>query len=149
MEPLKDPCGDRVVKSHPPPPAKPLSEEMLYPEAGNRKKPDIDVLRKHMLREGTLHKETVLDIITRVTEVFRGESTLIKTRDPITVVGDIHGQYYDFVKLLDVGGDPTTTQTQYIFLGDYVDRGSYSVEVLMLIFSLKISYPKRIWMRRR
>ena len=42
----------------------------------------------------------------------------IKCRDPITVVGDIHGQYYDFVKLLDVGGDPTTTNTQYIFLGE-------------------------------
>jgi len=52
------------------------------------------------------------------------------------------------VKLLDVGGDPTTTNTQYIFLGDYVDRGSYSVEVLALIFSLKIRYTKQIWMLR-
>lgn len=147
MEPLKDPCGDRVVASHPAPPAKPLSEELLYPD-GNRKKPDCDQLRKHLLREGTLKKETLLDIITRVQEVYRGEPTLVKCRDPITVVGDIHGQYYDFVKLLDVGGDPLTTQTQYIFLGDYVDRGSYSVEVLALIFSLKILLPKRIWMLR-
>lgn len=72
----------------------------------------------------------------------------LKVRDPITVVGDIHGQYYDFVKLLDVGGDPTSTNTQYIFLGDYVDRGSYSVEVLALIFCLKIRYTKHIWMLR-
>jgi serine/threonine-protein phosphatase 2B catalytic subunit len=147
MEPLKDPVGDRFVKSHPPPPARPLTEQLLYPD-GSKKKPDCDQLRRHLLREGTLTKETLLEIVGRVTEVYRSEPTLIKCRDPITVVGDIHGQYYDFVKLLDVGGDPTTTQTQYIFLGDYVDRGSYSVEVLALIFCLKICYPKKIWMLR-
>ena len=71
---------------------------------------------------------------------------MIKLKDPITVVGDIHGQYYDFIKLLDVGGDPPNTQ--YLFLGDYVDRGSYSIEVLLLIYSMKLTFPKRIWMLR-
>ena len=120
MDALKDPCNDRFVKSLPPPPALPLSEQLLYPD-GNRKKPDCDQLRKHMLREGTLTRETLLDLIARVTEIFRSEPTLLKCRDPITVVGDIHGQYYDFIKLLDVGGDPLTTQTQYIFLGGKQD----------------------------
>ena len=77
MEPLKDPVGDRVVASHPPPPARPLSEELLYPD-GNKKKPDCDQLRKHCLREGTLTKEMLLDIIERVTEVFKGEPTLVR-----------------------------------------------------------------------
>mmetsp|Transcript_4604 Transcript_4604/g.11269 ORF Transcript_4604/g.11269 Transcript_4604/m.11269 type:complete len:515 (-) Transcript_4604:620-2164(-) len=147
MEGLKDPCGDRVVKSLPPPPARALDEALLYPE-GDKKKPDVAVLKKHLLREGKLHKQTLLDIIARVTEIYRSEPTLVKVRDPITVVGDIHGQYYDFVKLLDVGGDPMTTQTQYLFLGDYVDRGSYAIEVLMVLFCIKISLPKRVWMLR-
>jgi serine/threonine-protein phosphatase 2B catalytic subunit len=77
MEPLKDPVGDRVVASHPPPPARPLSDELLYPD-GNKKKPDCDQLRKHCLREGTLTKEMLLDIIERVTEVFKGEPTLVR-----------------------------------------------------------------------
>lgn len=58
----------------------------------------------------------------------------------------MHGQYYDFVKIIEVGGDPS--KTKYIFLGDFVDRGNFSVEVLLLIFSLKINYPNNIFMLR-
>ena len=76
MEALKDPCNDRVVKTLPAPPSKPLSEELLYPD-GNKKKPDCDQLRKHLLREGTLTKETLMDIISRAQEIFRSEPTLV------------------------------------------------------------------------
>lgn len=63
-------------------------------------------------------------------------------------MGDIHGQFYDFLKLLetDVGGNPETTK--YIFLGDYVDRGSYSIEVLLLILAIKIARPRHVIMLR-
>ena len=71
---------------------------------------------------------------------------MLKLKDPVTVVGDIHGQYYDFVKMLDVGGDPENTK--YLFLGDYVDRGSFSVEVVLLVYALKLNYPKTVFLLR-
>jgi len=78
--------------------------------------------------------------------VFRRERNMLELKDPVTVVGDIHGQYFDFVKLLDVGGNPETTK--YLFLGDFVDRGNFSIEVIMLLFSIKINYPSTIFIIR-
>ncbi len=67
------------------------------------------------------------------------EPNVLTIEDPITVVGDIHGQFYDLIKILDVGGDPESKK--YIFLGDYIDRGSFSVEVVLTLYSLKV----RLW----
>ncbi|EUD68099.1 protein phosphatase [Plasmodium inui San Antonio 1] len=65
---------------------------------------------------------------------------------PVVVCGDIHGQFHDLKELFHIGNEPP--EVNYIFLGDYVDRGKYSVETFLLLLALKIKYPDEITLLR-
>ena len=67
------------------------------------------------------------------------ESNVREVQCPVTVCGDIHGQMYDLLELFRIGGQPP--DTNYLFMGDYVDRGYYSVEVISLLVALKVIRP--------
>jgi len=132
---------ERVVKDTPPPISTLLED--FWPETGPI---NLDKLRVHLVGEGRLKPEDAARLVKKATEIFRAEPNLLNIPQPVTVCGDVHGQFYDLMKLFEVGGDPKTTQ--YLFLGDYVDRGSFSVEVLLYMYALKINFPKTFWMIR-
>ncbi|KAJ2391678.1 3',5'-cyclic-nucleotide phosphodiesterase (PDEase) (3':5'-CNP) [Coemansia sp. RSA 2603] len=115
-------------------------------EDDDETRPQCSFLREHFFREGRLREQDALAIIQHATQMLRAEETLLTIDAPVTICGDVHGQYYDLMKLFEVGGDPATTQ--YLFLGDYVDRGYFSIECLLYLYALKLRYPQTLFMLR-
>ncbi|KAJ1943451.1 3',5'-cyclic-nucleotide phosphodiesterase (PDEase) (3':5'-CNP), partial [Linderina macrospora] len=128
------------------PPATAIPEHSDVFENGDQSKPNCDFLKDHFFREGRLRESDALAILEEATSILKAEPTLLTLSSPVTICGDVHGQYYDLMKLFEVGGDPATTQ--YLFLGDYVDRGYFSIECLLYLYSLKIRYPTSFFMLR-
>ena len=108
--------------------------------------PDWRLLKDFMAREGSLTKEQMIRLLNAALEKFSSESNLVQIEEPICVVGDIHGQYADMLNMINKAGEPGTLN--YLFLGDYVDRGLFGIEVCVLLFSLKINYPRTVMLLR-
>ena len=79
-------------------------------------------------------------------KIFLEQEILLEIEAPIKICGDIHGQYYDLIRIFQFNGFPS--QSRYLFLGDYVDRGKESIETVCLLFAFKIKYPNDFFMLR-
>lgn len=134
---------ERAVKTVTPPATfTPTDQQVFLPNG----LPNCDFLKDHFFHEGRLREDQAIRIIRDATDLLASEPNLLDVPAPVTVCGDIHGQYYDLMKLFEVGGHPSNTS--FLFLGDYVDRGSFSFECLIYLYSLKLSYPDTFWMLR-
>ncbi|XP_047942487.1 serine/threonine-protein phosphatase BSL1-like isoform X2 [Salvia hispanica] len=85
-------------------------------------------------------------------QIFMQEQTVLQLKAPVKVFGDLHGQFGDLMRLFDEYGFPSTagdiTYIDYLFLGDYVDRGQHSLETITLLLALKIEYPENVHLIR-
>ena len=113
-----------------------------------------------------LTEQEVRSICHKAREVFMSQQVLLELEAPIKICGDIHGQYYDLLRLFEFvtfpssplyyfnaslctcryGGFPP--DSNYLFLGDYVDRGKQSLETICLLFAFKIKFPENFFLLR-
>eukprot|EP00743_Colponemidia_sp_Colp-15_P001661 GILK01001814.1.p1 GENE.GILK01001814.1~~GILK01001814.1.p1 ORF type:complete len:514 (-),score=127.26 GILK01001814.1:104-1645(-) len=98
-----------------------------------------------------LHKKYLWMLLLKMKEILTATPTLVDINVPrdghFTVCGDVHGQFYDLMNIFQLNGEPSESNP-YLFNGDFVDRGSFSVEVIVSMFALKACYPNHFHMTR-
>ncbi|KAK4696346.1 serine/threonine-protein phosphatase PP1 catalytic subunit, partial [Lecanoromycetidae sp. Uapishka_2] len=116
---------------------------------------DIDDMITRLLDAGYSTKITkavclknaeITAICTAVREVFLSQPALVELSAPVKIVGDIHGQYTDLIRLFEMCGFPPNAN--FLMLGDYVDRGKQSLETILLLFCYKLKFPENFFMLR-
>ncbi|MES1908496.1 MAG: hypothetical protein MHM6MM_001419 [Cercozoa sp. M6MM] len=115
---------------------------------------DVDSIIERLLevrnsrpgKQVQLAEHEIRGLCLKCRDIFVEQPVLLELEAPIKIVGDIHGQYYDLLRLFEYGGFPP--DANYLFLGDYVDRGKQSLETICLLFAYKIKYPENFFILR-
>ena len=107
---------------------------------------DLDAWLEKIRRCEPLEEHEWKSLCARVKELLVEESNVQSVHSPVTVCGDIHGQFHDLLKLLETGGE--VPETNYIFMGDFVDRGYHSLESFTLLMLLKARWPAHVKLLR-
>ena len=106
---------------------------------------------EHQKQQKLIAKEFASKIVVDMIEMLKQSSTQVEIDIPkkgeVTVCGDIHGQYYDLPNIFAINGVPSE-EDPYLFNGDFVDRGAYSVEVILSLFSWKLAFPNHVHLTR-
>ena len=93
-----------------------------------------------------LKEEEIKFLIDKSLPIIKEQKMLVELEAPLHVCGDIHGQYYDLLRIFEHCGYPG--EYNYLFLGDYVDRGKQSLETVCLLLCYKIKYPEKVTLLR-
>ncbi|SCM20372.1 protein phosphatase-beta, putative [Plasmodium chabaudi adami] len=107
---------------------------------------NVDEWINKLLKCQLLTVEEVKLMCTLLIDILKNEPNCVQVPVPVTVAGDIHGQFYDLLELFHIGGLPP--DVSYLFLGDYVDRGYYSCECFCLVACFKIKHPSKVTILR-
>ncbi|ODN06549.1 Serine/threonine-protein phosphatase PP2A catalytic subunit [Orchesella cincta] len=107
---------------------------------------ELDEWIERLLDSKPLLERDVERLCKMAKVIFAEEPNIVEVKTPVTVCGDIHGQYKDLLRIFQMGG--SVPETNYLFLGDYVDRGKNSVATISLLVALKVRHKHRITMLR-
>ena len=100
-------------------------------------------------RRYKLKESDIVTVVKEAKELIRKEPMVLRVQAPIKICGDIHGQYDDLLQLLLLGGLPDKdAKMRYLFLGDYVDRGSEGVECMTLLLCMRVLFPAQVFLLR-
>ncbi|ELP83612.1 serine/threonine protein phosphatase 2B catalytic subunit, putative [Entamoeba invadens IP1] len=135
--------GERTVQTHFSLETRPLQKNMLFEQDG---KININMLRNHFFREGRLSIDCALELVRAAKALLLAEPNMLVVDAPVIICGDIHGQFYDLLTIFDI--TKPVEKNRYVFLGDYVDRGDFSCEVLFFLMAHKINYPNQFYFLR-
>lgn len=122
-----------------------------------RRKYDLDIeeMIQRLLDAGYAYKRTksvclknseIAMICSVAREIFLSQPSLLELSAPVKIVGDVHGQYTDLIRIFSKCGFPPASN--YLFLGDYVDRGKQSLETILLLLCYKIKFPENFFLLR-
>ncbi|TNV73192.1 hypothetical protein FGO68_gene6014 [Halteria grandinella] len=111
----------------------------------------VEKLMSFLSSQKVLHRKFAIMVILRCREIFEKDQSLVRIEVPyteeITVCGDVHGQFYDLLNIFKINGNPAQNNP-YLFNGDFIDRGSFSVEVILTLLAWKAALPKHMFMSR-
>ncbi|TID16674.1 hypothetical protein CANINC_004126 [Pichia inconspicua] len=116
---------------------------------------DIDDIIERLVAYGLSKKSSKKFIVTpseikyicaKSRKIFMSQPMLLELAAPVKIVGDIHGQFFDLLRIFKLCGFPPSSN--YLFTGDYVDRGKQSLETMVLLLCLKIKYPENFFLLR-
>lgn len=106
----------------------------------------VDVRSSRPGKQVQLSEAEIRDLCVASRDIFMQQPNLLELEAPIKICGDIHGQYSDLLRLFEYGGFPPIAN--YLFLGDYVDRGKQNLETICLLLAYKIKYPENFFLLR-
>jgi len=106
----------------------------------------LEVKNNRPGRQVQMSEGEVRALCEKSREIFLSQPILLELEAPLKICGDIHGQYTDLLRLFEYGGFPP--ESNYLFLGDYVDRGKQSLESICLLLAYKIKYPENFFLLR-
>ena len=123
-------------------------EVLLRPDSWYSEETDL------MHKQLPFNRSAIAELIGEATKAVNRDSTLIKIKSPAKIFGNIFGQYDDLMRIFSEFGKPSEFTKgdihvySYVFLGNYVDRGKYSLEVILLLMALKAKYPDNVFLSR-